>query len=593
MASGPSAATAPAGTPPPAAAPGRTRRRTRPNLDSRLLGWGALLVLLAAAGLLVMRQTRGTTFWIDDWEFVVYRRGGGLDTFLDHYNQHLSLLPVAVYKALFATVGADTYGPFRLVMTAMHLLCGALLFAYARSRVGGLLALAAAALLLFLGPAWQNFLWPFQIAWLASLAAGLGALLLFDREDRLGDVGVSLLIAVALSSSGLGIPIAAGVLVELLAKRRRLRDTWIVAVPVAIYAIWWLAYGDSTVVRHNLFEAPEFMFDALAAATSSVVGLAGQTIPDQGASLDWGRPLAVVVVALLVWRLAGRRPVPPRVLALLTIALTFWFMTALSRAGVANPYESRYLYVGGLLILLVALELARGVTIRGRAALVLGVAILLALASNVGALREGAHYVRELALYTKAKRGAMELTRPVIDPNYVQDAFALSGMRAGPYLAASDALGTVADSPAEIATRPDRVRFAVDAELVRIHRIELRPSTARRGLGRAPSVDAAAGGTVSTDGACVAFRPDAYTPTFAGRTLDLIVPEGGLVLTAEEHAPVTVRLRRFSDAYPDKPLGSLAGGAAATLAIRPDLAQRTRRLRVVPRGSVTACGVGG
>ncbi|MEA2333277.1 MAG: hypothetical protein QOH58_3415 [Thermoleophilaceae bacterium] len=585
MATGPSAPAAPAG---------RTQqRRRRPDLDSGLFGWVALGVLLLAAALLVLHQTRGTTFWIDEWEFVVYRRGGGLDTFLEPHNQHLSLLPVAIYKALFATFGADTYVPFRLVVTAMHLLCGALVFVYARRRVGVPLALAAAALLLFLGPAWQNFLWPFQIAWLASLAAGLGALLLLDREDRRGDVGVSVLIAVALSSSGLGIPIAAGVLVELLVKRRRLKDVWIVAAPVAIYAVWWLAYGDSTVVRHNLLEAPEFMASAAAAATSSVVGLAGQTIPDVGSSLDWGRPLAVAGVGLLVWRLAGRRPVSPRVLALLTIALTFWFMTALSRAGVANPYESRYLYVGGLLILLVAIELVRGVEIRGKAALVLSVGLVLALLSNIGAMREGAEYVRELALYTKAKRGAMELTRPVIDPNYVQDAFALAGMRAGPYLAASDALGTVADDPAAIATRPDRVRFAVDDELVRIHAIELRPSSPPASPGAAPPVDAAAGGTVTTDGGCLTYRPAAYNPSFVGFTLDLTVPAGGVALTADRGAPSTVRLRRFSDTYPDKPLGTLAGGATATLSIRPDLAPQPWHLRVAPRGAVTVCGLGG
>ena len=97
-------------------------------------------------------------------------------------------MPVLVYKLLFSTVGIDSYLPYRVLGLAMH--CGVvvLLFSYARRRVGDVLALAAAAAILLLGTAWQDVLWPFQIGFLGSLAAGIGALLALDREDRRGDV---------------------------------------------------------------------------------------------------------------------------------------------------------------------------------------------------------------------------------------------------------------------------------------------------------------------------------------------------------------------------------------------------------------------
>ena len=45
----------------------------------------------------------------------------------------------------------------------------ALVYVYARRRIGPLAALLPTVVLLTLGPAWQIFLWPFQIAWLISL----------------------------------------------------------------------------------------------------------------------------------------------------------------------------------------------------------------------------------------------------------------------------------------------------------------------------------------------------------------------------------------------------------------------------------------
>ena len=137
------------------------------------------------------------------------RRDWTVGTFLEPHNEHLSLVPVAVYKLLFVTVGIDDYAPYRTAVLLVHVLCVALLFLLVRRRVGDLLGAIVVLPILFLGTAWQDLLWPFQIGYLASVAAGLGMLLALERRDRAGDIVASVLIAVALASSSIGLPFVA------------------------------------------------------------------------------------------------------------------------------------------------------------------------------------------------------------------------------------------------------------------------------------------------------------------------------------------------------------------------------------------------
>ena len=39
------------------------------------------------------------------------RRGSSLGTFLEPHNGHFSLVPIVLYKVLFATAGLDDYAP--------------------------------------------------------------------------------------------------------------------------------------------------------------------------------------------------------------------------------------------------------------------------------------------------------------------------------------------------------------------------------------------------------------------------------------------------------------------------------------------------
>ncbi len=143
-----------------------------------------------------------------------------------------------VFKALFSTVGIDSYVPYRVAGLAIHCGVAVLLFAYARRRAGDVLALAAAATVLFLGTAWQDVLWPFQIGFLGSLAAWIGALLALDREDRRGDVAAAVLLALALSSSSLGIPLLLAFALEVLGRPDRRARWWVIAAPAVLYGAW-------------------------------------------------------------------------------------------------------------------------------------------------------------------------------------------------------------------------------------------------------------------------------------------------------------------------------------------------------------------
>src|SRR5207302_2019556 len=99
----------------------------------------------------------------------------------------------------------------------------------------------------------------------------------------------------------------------------------------------------------------------------------------------WGRPLAVLAVVVLLWRLAAIRPVPRRVLTLLTLALSFWTLTA-TRAQISPPVSSRYIYAGAFFVLLLAAEMARGASLPRRAGVLLGAAVAAAIVSNLGVL---------------------------------------------------------------------------------------------------------------------------------------------------------------------------------------------------------------
>lgn len=579
----------------PQAAPAQPREeRGRPASAARLsppwLAWVALAALLAVGGAFLYHETRDTTFWRDEFIWAQTRRGNSAGTFLDDHFGHLSLVPVVIYRLLFATAGLRHHAPYALVSVAAHLTVVGLLFAYARRRVGDVLALLVAALMLFLGPAAQNILWPFQMAWLISLAAGIGALLALDRRDRAGDVAACALVALSLASSGVGIAVAAGATVDVLWGRRRWRDAWIVAIPLALYGLWTLTFQSQA--SHDLvggvLSLPGLVADAPAAALSSLAGLAGSTTIDGPLSpLTWGAPLAIVAVAFALWRIRRLGSVPPRFAALMTAWLVFWTATALGRSIFVGPKAGRYIYVGALLLLLAGVELARGVRVSKPVAAACALAVCAAVASNVFAFRDAAADLRRESQMTRAELGVLDIARPLAPPGYVSQGFLFDEVIAGPYFRAEDALGTPAATPAQLARLPEDARAAADAQLRALHAVALRAAPATLRPGPAPVVDAVAGGSIARRGACVSVRAGGASPALLAVTL----PPGGALLRAGAGG-ATVAVRRFAARFPRQSLGTLASGGTALLRIGPDRAAQPWYVGLSARAGGRVCGVG-
>jgi len=141
-----------------------------PRRESHL-PWALFALAAALSAVLLLSLQAQLSFAVDEWAFVLGRRDFTLDAFLDPHNEHIAISHVAVYKALMALFGIDSPRPFQVVSTSMFLLSASILYLFMRRRVGGWLALALMLPILVFGPATDNLVWPFQLAFSGSMAA--------------------------------------------------------------------------------------------------------------------------------------------------------------------------------------------------------------------------------------------------------------------------------------------------------------------------------------------------------------------------------------------------------------------------------------
>jgi hypothetical protein len=189
------------------------------------------------------------------------------------------------------------------------------------------------------------------------------------------DAAVAALLLVALMCSGTGVTMTAVVALTALLRRGWRVALGIVAVPAAVYAIWYALEGSSgqrndTSLSTALGDLPGFVWRGLTEAFSGLT-----RVPDSGAVV-----LAAVVV-WLVWRARPRIEPWPLVIATAVGAVFSIALTGIRRAG-AGP-ESRYVDIVVLLALpalaLMTQELGRWVVRRfGRPALAVGSAVVVA-----------------------------------------------------------------------------------------------------------------------------------------------------------------------------------------------------------------------
>lgn len=374
---------------------------------ARLVVAAAAMVACAA----ILWLSRTYTFYFDEWTFITGAPGWTLRSYFEPHNEHPSILFRAVYAALLNSVGLRTYLPYMGLLLIAHFANVVLLFEVVRRRAGDLVGMAAAALLLVLGAGWEDVLWAFQMAWLASIGLGLAALLLLQSPRRTG--AATACVTASLAFSGIGAVFATAAVVQLALSPARRRDLlWFVPVGVAV-AGWYVALGrfgehpNPQPTAANLLLDPLYALWGLSQSAAGLIGLGGWV----------GVPLLAIAAAVIGWRWIRRRPDAFGISAMVAL-VSFYLLTGLTRAqlGYQQSGSSRYTYVAAVLWLIVLGDLARDLPWRRTWRPALVACVFLA-SFNSGVL---------LFSYAAARTVLME--------RQVADFYALAAMRSDPCL---------------------------------------------------------------------------------------------------------------------------------------------------------------
>jgi hypothetical protein len=386
---------------------------------------------VAISGVLLITWRTHLTFFIDDWDLLLHRRGFSADAFLDPHARHLIAGPAVLWKAIQATFGMDSQLPYAIASTTFFLASVVLLYVYLRARVGEWLALAAVVPILFMGTAYEDLLNVFQICYFGSMAFGLGALLLFERRDTRGDVLACLLLLASLAFAEIAFAFAAACAVALVLDRGPWRRIWVVLVPAVVYLLWYIGWGEtgsSTLSFENVATSPAYILDGFASSLASLFGFGTPILLGGNGGLDWGRPLLVALGAVAAWGLAKRPEGRSRVLIPLAAGLAFWLLTA----------------------------------------------------ANLSTLHEAYDAYRRATALVRGDLAGLEIARDRVDPGFVltpeNSGFEYFGyVEAGLYLSAAEKFGSPAYSETELAAASEDGRAAADKVLAAALPISLKP----------------------------------------------------------------------------------------------------------------------
>jgi hypothetical protein len=545
---------------------------TRRNAPLVLLG---AALLTSAAMLLVL--TRNLTFFQDTWEFLINRRDLTAGNLLHPHNEHIVLIPVAIEIFILNVFGMSAALPEYLLLIAMSLATGLLLFVYARRRVGDWLALMATALLLFIGPAWQDLLWPFELAFVGSVLFGIAMLVALDREDTVGDILACLFLTIAAGFSSLGIAFMAAAAVHLLQHRRDrgLRRAWFVAIPVVLFGLWYLGWGhdaESHLSLRNVLDSPRFVLEGMAVSLESLLGLSKAPIEGRPETvIGWGEPLLLGALALLVVRQIRRPGFSPGFWPVLAATATNWFLTAFNYIPGREPSTGRYMYAAAAFTLLLAVELLRGVRFSRRTLAIVGVVTIAAVASNIHFFKDGGDWLENQSVLTKADLAGIEIARNHVRPEFelappIAGTSSLIDVFAGSYLEAADEFGSPAYTLQELAEAPEPGRR--QADVVISQALPLKTSTS-------------AGAPAPGAGCMLDGGPEAPA--------DVELGPGVAKILAEPGPPVSFELARYAEAeYPVQTAGA-EGDSTTLLTIPRDGSSVPWRLHVEAQQPVYVC----
>ena len=542
--------------------------------SSQLIVVGLLVVLACSATVLLLLQSR-LTFVADDWSFLLDRRGLSAAVLLDPHNNHIVVLPVSIYKALLEVFGMSSALPFQIASTGVFLLSNVALFIYLRRRVGAELALLGTTLVLFLGAAWIDLLWSFQVALSGSIAAGLAALLALERDRQRSDAIACALLVVAVAFSELGVSFALAALVSVaLGPRPRRNRLYVALVPLALYAIWFLGWGHKgpdTFSAHNVLVSPKYVFEAISQAIASLLGLATPLTGSglQPVGLIWGELLLVIGIGVAVWRLRQLGQISRGLWTALTLGGSFWFLAAVTAYLTYRlPTNGRYQFPGAVFVLLITAELVRGVRPSRQTLLVGALVTTAAAVSGLFFLHKGYRIQKSTTDTEQASLAALEIARPDLAADTSVNLNFLTQIDAGAYFSAVDAFGSPALTESQLASSSEASRATADAMLGSLLGLRLTPVSGAEPLEVSRQRCQATGSN---------YRARQWAPL-----------DPGLNLVTAIRAPTGLRLARFADAsWVD--LGSLGRHGSGAIEIPHDRSTRRWRLEVLGPGSVTVC----
>lgn len=525
----------------PLVAAGRTR------VAPLLLGLGMLVSLVY-----VLAITRGTTFSNDELIWVINAPNFGWGNAFDPQNGHLLLIGRFVYKVLVEAVGVD-YLTFRLLTLVAVFLATALLFAYARRRVGDYLALAPCAVMLFFGSDWMHLLQGNGFTIMFAISCGMLALLAIERESTAGNLVACLALCAGVATYSVALGFLAGAIVAVLLGRGALGRIWVVAVPTGLYLAWqvWIRVeglnaGNAGAHFENFALLPAWTFQSFVGILNALAGLNYNF--ESGRYLEVGEMAGpALAVIFVIW--VGRR--------IARGGLTLWFAAAVAAtlalfltqvliwepAG-REPASSRYLFPGAFVLLLVLIESVRGQRFLSTRTGFISIWLiaLCGLAGNAMIARDYGAALRERTEQVKADVSAVSLlteAAPFIGDQPVEEV-------AAPFLT-EPSLGYIAPAAAEhpeLGFEPGRLGEASPGARARID-------------------------SVMAETLGLALVPDPSAPRAscspAGDKREL--PAGGAVLFSETGGKLS--LRRFGDGFA-VPGGELAPDQPARLKIPAD-----------------------
>jgi len=543
----------------------RLRRMEWSGLDPATIVFAALLVL---GIVLVLRETRGLSFFGDEWDFVVDRRGLSPSTLLRPHGPHLVLIPILIYKVLLQLFGASSYLPFRMLAAIDLVLVAVVLGVICRRLWGKWWGLVPVLLLVTLGPGGISILWPFQTGYAISVAAGLVSLVALGRPGRWPDfiACVALLVSLACGSQGLGFIVGAAVVLALRGDWRP--RAWVVLVPAVLYGLWYLKYGHQASETYLSLWGSSLVYvmQGIAATLGGVSGLSSVSPHTGLLDVSFGDPLALAAVALVVVALSrGWRP-PPLFWGVLATAIALWIAASLSNSA-AFPraaQDPRYLSSNAVLLLLcLCLAVPRPRLAVTRTAAVAIVLIVIA-ATNASQFAEARTSMEASDQASRAELGALLILRGLVGPSFSPDQPGLNGVlvnvTAGPFFSAVDSFGIIADSPAQLFDLNQATGQGIDEELQRGEMISL-------SYGALPAATATAPpyvvfGSARRDGNCLVLE---------SHPVVMRAPAGTYGFAAAGRTPLTVRLGRFSDAFGIQ-LGQVTAGRTAIARVPADRA---------------------